>query len=66
MKVTIEFRKKGLWSSKFDQCQGCKTTKKKHFAKGLCRPCYFLAYRDAVKKKNEINQKLAKEMIDAD
>lgn len=66
MQVTINFRKKGVWSNNFDSCQGCKTKEKKHFAKGLCRPCYFRAYRDAVKIKNEINQKSEKEMIHGD
>ena len=51
MEVTIQFRKKGALSSKFDACQCCGTNKKKHFAKGLCEACYARAYRDAVKKK---------------
>jgi hypothetical protein len=51
LKVTIQFRKKGVWSQKFDCCSGCKTKKKKHFSKGLCQACYARAYRDAVKKK---------------
>ena len=51
MEVTIQFRKKGAWSQKFDCCAGCQTKKKKHFAKGLCETCYARAYRDAVKKK---------------
>jgi hypothetical protein len=51
MEITIQCRRKGGWSSKFDECQCCKTKKKKHYSKGLCQACYARTYRDFVKKK---------------
>lgn len=47
------------WSQKFDKCQKCGTTERKHNALGLCSKCYvhqqyqrphIKAYRDAKKK----------------
>lgn len=49
--VTIKFRKKGVWSQRFDQCICCNSTEKKHFAHGLCCACYNRAYRDAIRMK---------------
>jgi len=28
------------WSRKYDRCRDCKTTERKHYARGLCRNCY--------------------------
>jgi hypothetical protein len=56
LKIIIETRRKGVWSQKFDACQSCKTREIKHFAKGLCRPCYFRAYRDMLKLKKELGK----------
>ncbi len=53
--ITIKFRKKGLWCNSHDSCICCNTKKKKHFAKGLCEACYSRAYRDAVKRRKELN-----------
>jgi hypothetical protein len=66
VEVTIQFRKKGTWSSRFDACICCGTKKKKHFAKGLCEACYGRAYRDAVKVRKKKNWEEAQRMIDAD
>jgi predicted DNA-binding protein YlxM (UPF0122 family) len=37
-----------VWSRKFDRCQKCGTTKKKHVARGLCETCY----RASTEKRN--------------
>ena len=66
MEVTIKFREKGTWSSRFNACICCGTKKKKHFAKGLCQACYARTYRDAVKVRNDKNRAEAQRMIDAD
>lgn len=66
MEIIIKARKKGVWSNGFDQCQCCETKEKKHYSKGLCQACYFRAYRDAVKIRNEKNRAEIKRMIDAD
>jgi len=29
-----------MWSKKYNKCLECKTTKRKHKAKGLCKNCY--------------------------
>lgn len=57
MEITINTRKKGTWSQKFDKCQACESSKEKHFAKGLCRNCYFRAYREVQKKRLENGNK---------
>ena len=42
--VSVEKKKKeklnGRWSLKYDKCQQCGTTERKHAAKGLCVNCY--------------------------
>lgn len=66
VKVTIDFRKKGAWSNNSKFCRACKSIEKKHFAKGLCKTCYYRAYRDAVKVFREKNMDEARRMIDSD
>lgn len=63
MKIDFDPRKKGVWSQKAESCQACKSMKKKHFAKGLCKECYYRHYRAAMREKREKNMALAKEMI---
>lgn len=50
-KIYISLRKKGLWSQQNDYCLRCSKVDKPHFAKGLCRNCYFVAYRRVAKKR---------------
>ncbi len=34
-------RLNGRWSKKFERCQGCGTTEKRHMGGGYCTSCYF-------------------------
>ena len=39
-KEHFKHHKLNRWSKKFDNCRRCKTTEKKHEARGLCGNCY--------------------------
>lgn len=40
------------WSRKYNYCRECGTIEKKHYAKGLCKPCYHKYGRNIIKCKN--------------
>jgi hypothetical protein len=50
------------WSSKYENCLSCGTTKRKHIAKGLCTTCYYKSIEDKHKnpvlKRGTVSKKL--------
>lgn len=49
--LLISIRIMTMWSKDYNCCVSCKTTKKKHMAKGFCNSCYQAIYRKENKER---------------
>ena len=50
----------GPWNKKYDKCQDCGTTKRKHRSKGLCSRCYNKSHHLAKKAEAKLSKSTEK------